>query len=108
MKEREIEELLRNGIRKMGGKAYKWISPGNAGVPDRIIILPGGRIIFVELKQESGRLTQLQKAQQEQLSRLKMPVATLYGAADVYRFLEWAKGNNAYDLPSAHVSTILR
>ena len=74
MKEREIETLLREGIKKMGGRAYKWVSPGNAGVPDRIVILPGGRIVFVELKQESGRLTRLQKVQQEQLTRLKVPV----------------------------------
>ena len=107
MKEREIETLLREGIKKMGGRAYKWVSPGNAGVPDRIVILPGGRIVFVELKQESGRLTRLQKVQQEQLTRLKVPVATLYGAADVYRFLDWAKEHSTYDLPAARVSTVL-
>lgn len=107
MKEREIETLLREGIKKLGGRAYKWVSPGNAGVPDRIVILPGGRIVFVELKQESGRLTRLQKVQQEQLTRLKVPVATLYGAADVYRFLDWAKEHSTYDLPAARIPTIL-
>ena len=52
MKERDIEVLLRDGVKQLGGKAYKWVSPGNAGVPDRIVILPGGKVIFVELKHE--------------------------------------------------------
>lgn len=107
MKERDIEVLLRDGVKQLGGKAYKWVSPGNAGVPDRIVILPGGKVIFVELKQENGRLTHLQKAQQEQLARLKIPVATLYGIADVRRFLDWAKEYSTYDLQSARISKVL-
>ena len=100
MKERDIEELLRDGVKQLGGKAYKWVSPGNAGVPDRIVIL-------CELKQENGRLTRLQKMQQEQLLRLKASVATLYGIADVRKFLDWAKEHSTYDLQSARVSTVL-
>ena len=76
-------------------------------MPDRIVILPGGKVIFVELKQENGRLTRLQKAQQEQLARLKIPVATLYGIADVRRFLDWAKEYSTYDLQSARISKVL-
>lgn len=37
-------------IKGLGGKAYKWVSPGNPGVPDRICILPGGRVVFIEMK----------------------------------------------------------
>ncbi len=107
MKERDVEVLLRDGVKQLGGKAYKWVSPGNAGVPDRIVILPGGKVIFVELKQENGRLTRLQKVQQEQLLRLKASVATLYGIADVRKFLDWAKEHSTYDLQSARVSTVL-
>ena len=107
MKERDVEVLLREGVKQLGGKAYKWVSPGNAGVPDRIVILPGGKVIFVELKQENGRLTRLQKVQQEQLTRLKVPVATLYGIADVRKFLDWAKEHSTYDLQSARVSKVL-
>ncbi|EHG22274.1 hypothetical protein HMPREF9334_00310 [Selenomonas infelix ATCC 43532] len=107
MKERDIEVLLRDGVKQLGGKAYKWTSPGNAGVPDRIVILPGGRIVFVELKQECGRLTRLQKVQQEQLTRLKVPVATLYGIADVRKFLDWAKEHSTYDLQSTSVPKVL-
>ena len=40
MLEKDIEEKLRNKVKKLGGKAYKFVSPGNAGVPDRLVILP--------------------------------------------------------------------
>ena len=43
MREREIEKWLREQIKNLGGKALKFTSPGNDGVPDRIVFLPGGR-----------------------------------------------------------------
>lgn len=48
--EKDIEKFLNDNIKKLGGRSYKFVSPGNSGVPDRIIFLPGGRIYFVELK----------------------------------------------------------
>ena len=50
MLEKEIEKYLRDKIKNLGGVAYKFISPGNSGVPDRLICLPAGKAIFVELK----------------------------------------------------------
>lgn len=50
MTEKQIENALRDRVRAAGGLALKWVSPGCAGVPDRIVILPGGRIHFIELK----------------------------------------------------------
>lgn len=47
--EKQIEDLLVKQIRKHNGLCYKWTSPGNIGVPDRIVILDG-RLVFVELK----------------------------------------------------------
>ena len=88
MLEKEIEKKLIDGIRKLGGRAYKFVSPGNNGVPDRIIILPGGRIIFVELKTMIGRLSKLQKMQITMLSRLGCDVRVLYGEDGVRAFLE--------------------
>lgn len=52
--ERDIEKKLRLMIQRHGGLCLKWVCPGWAGVPDRICLLPGGRIIFVELKRPSG------------------------------------------------------
>lgn len=50
MYESALERRLVSYVRSIGGRAFKWVSPGQVGVPDRICILPGGRIIFVELK----------------------------------------------------------
>mgnify|MGYP001041888205 CR=1 FL=1 len=50
MVEKEIEKLFCRKVKQAGGKAYKFVSPGNSGVPDRLVILPGGKIGFVELK----------------------------------------------------------
>ena len=61
MKESEIEARLVRGVKALGGVAYKFVSPGNVGVPDRVVVLPGGRVIFVELKAEGGRLSPMQR-----------------------------------------------
>lgn len=87
MLERDIEKKLRKGIAELGGVAYKFVSPGNDGVPDRIVILPGGRIIFVELKTETGRLSGRQNVQLERLNGLGCETIVLYGLIDVNLFL---------------------
>lgn len=85
--EKDIEAKLVREIKKIGGRAYKFISPGTRGVPDRIVILPGGKIIFVELKTEVGRLTALQRAQRRILQRLGCDVRAVHGEEDVEAFL---------------------
>lgn len=50
MLEKTLERKVCNYIKDLGGKAFKWVCPGETGVPDRICILPEGRIIFIELK----------------------------------------------------------
>lgn len=85
--EKDIEKKFVDGIKKIGGRAYKFVSPGNAGVPDRIVVLPGGGVIFVELKTETGRLTGRQKIQIRTLSRLGCEVWKLYGEDHVEAFL---------------------
>ncbi len=60
--EKDIEKKLREMVEKHGGLCLKWVCPGWSGVPDRIILLPGGRIIFTELKRpKGGKLSKLQK-----------------------------------------------
>jgi hypothetical protein len=59
--EKEIEEKLVKMVKRHGGLCLKWVCPGWSGVPDRIIILPGGRVIFAETKRpKGGRLSKLQ------------------------------------------------
>lgn len=58
MRESTVERNIRRQVEAIGGVAWKWVSPGRNGVPDRICILPGPIIIFVELKRpgrEDGR-----------------------------------------------------
>lgn len=93
MREKEIEKRLVTGVENLGGKAYKWVSPGNNGVPDRIVILPGRAPVFVELKTESGRLTALQEVQISRLRDLGQDVRILYGWEQVKEFLEECQKN---------------
>ena len=78
-RERDIESSLRRQVEKMGGKFMKFTSPGNDGVPDRIAILPGGRVWFVELKREGEKPTAVQKWQLEQLRKMGCNVALIIG-----------------------------
>lgn len=68
MREKDIEIYLREQVKKSGGKAYKFESPGNDGVPDRIVIFPGNRIFFVELKAPGKQPRPLQVKQMKQLA----------------------------------------
>lgn len=61
MRESELEKRFVKMVKQAGGKAYKFLSPGNSGVPDRIVVLPGGKIGFVELKREGERTRKLQR-----------------------------------------------
>lgn len=70
MLEREIEAWLNRRVKELGGISFKFVSPGNPGVPDRIYIFPEGRVYFVELKTETGRMSRLQKWQRKRLKDL--------------------------------------
>ena len=68
--EKTIEKYLVKRVKEAGGMAAKWVSPGMSGVPDRIIFLPGGRIIFVEVKAPGKKLRPLQLYVKDQLEAL--------------------------------------
>lgn len=93
MREKDIEKILVNEVRKLGGRAYKWVSPGNDGVPDRIVILPGQPPIFVELKTETGKLSALQGVQITRLRELGQDVRVLKGIQEVRDFLSESEVN---------------
>ena len=60
MLERTIEQHLKRQVELLGGRCYKWCSPSNKGVPDRIVFI-NGQIWFVELKSPTGYLSKLQE-----------------------------------------------
>ena len=70
MRDRQIEPRLTQAGRKRQGLCPKWVSPGLDGVPDRIILLPGGRIAFAELKAPGRPLRPLQRRRKAQLEAL--------------------------------------
>lgn len=85
--EKEIEATFCNEVKKLGGKAYKFSSPNNAGVPDRIVILPEGRLYFVEFKTPGKAPRILQRMVFSNFSRLGHKVHVIDSMAGVYRFL---------------------
>lgn len=74
MQESKLERKLRLEVCKRGGLAYKFTSPNVSGVPDRLVLLPNGRAIFVEMKAPGGVLRPLQKKRRNQLENLGFSV----------------------------------
>lgn len=77
--EKEIERKLVEIVKRHGGKCLKWVCPGWRGVPDRILLLPGGKVIFAELKRPKGsKVDPLQKKWREWLTALGFTVWHVY------------------------------
>ena len=82
--ERDIERALVSMVKRRGGLCLKWVCPGFAGVPDRIILLPGARVIFAELKRpKGGRAAPLQEWWAKQLNRLGFHHVWVYCQDDI-------------------------
>lgn len=92
MLEFKIESRFVNEVKKLGGKAYKFMS-GETGVPDRIVVLPGGIIAFVELKKpKDGRLSKMQVWQHERLKKLGAKVYVINSYEEINGFIAEMKG----------------
>lgn len=74
MREKTIETKLVQAVRAKGGLAPKFTSPGFDGVPDRLILLPGGKVTFIELKAPGKTLRPLQVRRKRQLEALGFSV----------------------------------
>ena len=84
--EKDIERALVAMIKSHGGLCLKWVCPGWAGVPDRIILLPGGHVIFAELKRpQGGGRRHLQLWWAETLTRLGFRHYWICSQADISR-----------------------
>lgn len=81
--ENRIERMLALQAKKMGGLAVKFVSPGLDGVPDRIVLLPGRKIAFVELKAPGKKPRPLQEKRKRQLEALGFPVYVIDGAEQI-------------------------
>jgi len=92
MMEKTIERKLVKAVKGMGGMAPKFVSPGYDGMPDRIILLPGGKIAFVEVKAMGRKPCPLQLHRHEILRRLGFEVFVLDDENQITSMLSRIKG----------------
>ena len=83
MREKEVEQSLVLAVKKKGGLALKFVSPGLSGVPDRLVLLPNGRLGFIELKAPGKKLRVLQEKRKRQLEALGFLVFCLDNTEEI-------------------------
>lgn len=83
MTEKYIEQKLIKAVKELGGITPKFVSPGLDGVPDRIVLLPMGRIAFVELKAPGKKMRPLQVKRKTQLEALGFLVYCIDGVEQI-------------------------
>ncbi len=88
MREKVVEQQLVKAVRRLGGLCPKFVSPGMDGMPDRLLLMPGGRIAFVEVKAPGKKPRALQIRRHEQLRSLGFPVFVLDDPAVISALLE--------------------
>ena len=88
MEEQKIENYLKNQVKLLGGKAYKFVSPGTSGMPDRLVILPYQTPFFVELKAPGKKLRPLQIARKKELEALGQRVYAIDSKEKVDKLLK--------------------
>ncbi|SDJ76520.1 VRR-NUC domain-containing protein [Salimicrobium halophilum] len=87
MRERDVEKHLKTNIEKRNGWCVKFESPGLSGVPDRICMLPGGRLYFVEVKRPGQKLRKLQEKRKKQFENLGQHVYAVSSKEEVDEFM---------------------
>ncbi len=88
MRESKIEKSLKDRVQDMGGIALKFVSPGMAGVPDRIVLIPNGKVVFVELKAPGKTIRPLQLKRKSQLEHLGFKVYLIDSLQGVDSFVK--------------------
>ena len=96
MLEKQIERHLTAAVKARGGSCPKWVSPGFDGVPDRILMFPGGRIAFAELKAPGKTLRPLQRRRKLQLEQLGFRVYVIDSPEQIAPALDDVTGGDAH------------
>lgn len=89
--ERTIERAVLRECRRRGWLCIKLQSPGLIGLPDRLVIQPGGRVCFLELKQPGGRVSRQQRLWLQLLNSLGVTAAVAYSVAEAMEVLDDAQ-----------------
>lgn len=94
MLEKEVEDHLVWHVARLGGKAYKFASPSQRGVADRIVCLPDGTTWFIELKRpKGGRLSPLQQIFAGEMLMLQQKYICLWSKEQVNEWVESISGS---------------
>ena len=88
MREKAIEKKLADAVKSRGGLAPKFTSPGFDGMPDRIVLLPGGRMAFVEVKAPGKAPRPLQETRHRMLRQLGFRVYVLDDSSQIGGILD--------------------
>ena len=88
IRERDVESYLVRKLGEVGLPCIKFNPDGKVGMPDRIVLLPGGRVVWVELKTDNGRLEEIQKLQHRKLENQGHAVAVIWSRDQVDRFVD--------------------
>jgi hypothetical protein len=103
MRESIIERKLVSATRIMGGLCQKYSSPGNNGMPDRLILFPIGKAGFVEVKRQGKLPRPLQRLRHGQLRRLGFQVHVLDDPAQIPGMLQMIRGDYDSEIPAAPI-----
>ena len=88
VKEKQVERHFKWAVEVLGGRSYKFVSPGVKGVADRVVCMPNGTTHFVELKTKGGRLSALQLIFAADMERLNQNYKVLWNIEDID---QWAQ-----------------
>jgi len=90
--EKLLEKNLRENIKKRGGHALKFYCLSFSGMPDRLVLLPGGRVHFIELKDEGKKPSPIQRAVIKMLEGLGMFVRVIDSREKLQEYLAYVDG----------------
>lgn len=86
--EAKLEAKFRDRVKKAGGVAFKFVSPGYRGVSDRLVLIPGGKVVFAELKDGDKKLSALQIQFQKLLDFYRAEHVEIRYEEDIDKFIE--------------------
>lgn len=87
-REVNLESKLVHEVEKRGGLCWKFTSPGTVGVPDRVVVAPGGKIAFVEMKAPEGKLRPIQRKRANELKERGASWYLLKSNQDIWAFIQ--------------------
>jgi len=94
--EKDVENLLIREIEKVGGQALKFTVPGKTGMPDRLILIPGGKVMFVEVKAPGEKPRPLQEKRMKDLEKLGFKTLVVDSYTSIENISEVVRWQNSF------------